>query len=183
MSSTIEVYLHIVAVLVVMIGAFNWGVVAWTSGHDLFSLLGAPAGIILPIYALVAVAGLYLALDRNTWLPFLGDAVFPASVVRATHPKDASTAVTLRNLQPGAPVVYWASEEAKPMTRHASVAYGDYSNAGVVYSNSRGQATALVKCPSRYTVGWSKVLPRHIHYRILRSNGMMGEVNTKRVDC
>ena len=49
-------------------------------------------------------------------------------------------------------------------------AYGDFSNSGVVMSNSSGLAELPILAGSGYTVPSGRKLDRHVHYRVLGKN-------------
>jgi hypothetical protein len=58
-------------------------------------------------------------------------------------------------------------------------AYSDYSNSGVIMSNDKGEATIEIKEGSSYIVPSGKVIPKHVHYRVLGlPYGMIGKIET-----
>ena len=128
------------------------------------------------LYAIFAISAFILAIDRTTWLPFLGDSVLPGAVVPLkTNAGDTKVEV---HVTPGAKVVYWA---AKPGTEIPTVekAYDDYSNSGVVLANDLGVATLTFDKGSEYVVPSGKQLKSHVHYReFLDDYGMMGPVQS-----
>lgn len=169
---------------IVIIGTLNWGATA--VGFNVVEKLSQSINQLLKsnipfdkvIYIVVAVCGILLASNRTTWLPFLGTAVFPDSLVPLQQPTKSDTTITIKT-KPNVKVAYWAAlpkgEEPDVIT-----AYGDYSNGGVVISDANGVAVLPVLSGSAYTVPSGRKISRHIHYRILgKPYGMMGKIKTK----
>lgn len=172
--------------VIVFIGALNWGVVALTHGTDLFGLLGLGAGPTIAFYTFVAVSALFLAFQRDTWLPFLGKSAFPSALVKQPQsPEGANVTVKLENLPPYAGVVYWAAESDQPENTTYQNAYQDYSNSGTTSADQSGTAILLLRCPSQYFVPFRSKLPKHLHYRLWdhKKPGLLGPVQTVVVDC
>jgi hypothetical protein len=116
---------------------------------------------------------------RDTWLPFLGTTVFPPGVLRASVPKvGMEMDVPVRG---GAQrVVYWAATPG-PTVRTPEAAYDDYSNSGVV-DVVDGKATIVLQCPSNYYVKGRR-LKKHVHYREVYADGLLGPVRMADVIC
>lgn len=134
----------------------------------------------------VGIAAGWLLFQRDTYLPFLGDAVFPSSmIVDDRTPEGANAEVTVRLAVPdGTKVIFWGAEPSPSIVGNPWDAYAKYTNSGV--STVRGgQATLKFKCPAEYKVmNGAKKLKRHIHYRTCCTrNAMMGPVETVDVSC
>lgn len=56
-----------------------------------------------------------------------------------------------------------------------------YHNAGVTHSDSDGNALIRIRDPAAYKKPYGGTLKPHIHYRIMRNNGMMSQIYTKYV--
>jgi hypothetical protein len=136
------------------------------------------------ILATLALGGsLYLGMDRNTWLPFLGEGVVPYSVLRESVPSEASLGVTVSTDTDPIMCMYWASDPADGVVSDPWTAYNEFENAGVVPVEN-GQALLQLNCPGQYKVPRkSRPLPRHVHYRWVYANGIASEVLTQNVDC
>jgi len=147
-------------------------------------LLLAPWAKAVTLAALVAV--LLAAPSKATWLPFLGPAAFPASLLAAGAAPEGATLSLRVPAPPGTrAVAYWAAGDAGAGGAATPwLAYADFSNAGVALPGADGRATLRLRCPGTYAVpGRPGRLPRHVHYRTLDARGMASEVHTARVAC
>jgi len=127
----------------------------------------------------VAIAGIWLATKRSTWLPFLGNTVFPSSLVPIVQPAKPDTTITIKT-KPNVKIAYWAALN-KGDTTPVTSAYGNYENGGVVISDENGDAVLPIMTGTGYTLPTGQVLPRHMHYRIVNHpdyNGIMGKIET-----
>ena len=170
---------HIVAIGLVIIGAVNWGLVG-TIKVDLVAKLFGKGLLARSLYILIGLAGLSLMFHRDTYLPFLGESIMPCSILTNRAPSGATRDVKVK-VNPGAKVLYWASE---PATEHLKEinnwqkAYTDYENAGVATADVNGEAVLKVREPQAYTVPLKGRLEPHIHFRICGDGGWMGQVKT-----
>lgn len=174
---------HIV-LLLVLIGSLNWGTTAL--GYNLVDIiknllnnaLRMETYIDKIIYSLVALAAIKLAMNRDLWLPFLGESVLPGSLVPLKN-VFGDTTIEVK-VKPNTRIAYWASlpqETNKLPLVHE--AYGDFKNAGVVLSNNNGIAKLIVNKGTNYIVPTGREISRHIHYRELdQVYGLMGALQT-----
>jgi hypothetical protein len=74
----------------------------------------------------------------------------------------------------------WLFWDNKPNPQDA---YDNYGVSPIV----DGKADMYIKCPASYRVshlGINKDLPKHIHYRVIYSNGLLSRVETMNIkDC
>lgn len=133
---------------------------------------------------LIAAIGalLYIAFDRDSYLPFLGECVIPTSIIASKTPPDASFSATVDVPAGATHVMYWASESGAGTAPNPYDAYGNYANAGVVEASAAGRAILPLRCPRQYVVR-GKTLPRHVHYRALYKSGIAGPVQSVEVTC
>jgi uncharacterized membrane protein YuzA (DUF378 family) len=177
------------AIILVLIGAINWGLVGAieinvveslnkaTFNHSLFPRL---------IYVVVGLSALYLAIQRDTYLPFLGETVIPVSVFKEHKPVQSEKEFKIKDSR-ATYLVFWASNKKNGTTVvNVKNAYGNFDNSGVSKFID-GVATISVACPQRYYVErvFKKRLPKHVHYRLVYPNGMLSSVRTLNVekDC
>jgi hypothetical protein len=141
------------------------------------------------IYVVVALSALYLAFQRETWLPFLGDSVLPGAVV--PEKKNSGDTTVDVHVKPGAKVAYWAAKEQEssvgadksvngadksvPKVRDA---YAHFENSGVVIANDAGVATLVFNKGTSYIVPSGREIKSHVHYREFGEDGMMGPVQS-----
>lgn len=173
------------AILLLVIGGLNWGMVA-LSKRDLFTtLFGEGSKVATIVYLGVAIAALALAFQRDSYLPFLGKTVMPCSLLKEGTPEKANASVNVQGLPPGAKIFYWAAEEETSnlaMVHTWSKAYQRYENAGVTYTDNAGNAVLNVRNPQAYSVPNKGTLRPHVHYRVCSETGMMSRVNTTYLD-
>ena len=174
---------HIV-IIIVLIGSLNWGMTAL--GYNLVDIIKNLLNNTLKmetyidkiIYFLVALAAIKLSMNRDLWLPFLGESVLPGSLVPLKKVVGDTTVAV--KVKPNTRVAYWASlpqETNKIPLVHE--AYGDFKNAGVVLSNNDGIALLIVNKGTNYIVPTGREIKRHVHYRELdQVYGMMGTLQT-----
>jgi uncharacterized membrane protein YuzA (DUF378 family) len=183
-----EVYLqkklYMFAAVLLVIGGLNWGIVAFTGGDLVTSVFGRGSVVARGVFFLVALAAAFLFFKRDYYLPFLGKAHVPCSVLSDKVPEGADTTIGVR-VAPGAKVVYWAAEPANEDLKSVNDyrgAYLEYRNAGVTTADSDGNATLKVRTPQGYTVPMKGLLPPHIHYRQCDGRGFMKSVMTVTLD-
>ena len=87
----------------------------------------------------------------------------------------------------GQKVIYWASNKKLDTEKNGEIsdwqkAYGDYENSGVSIIEKDGTAKLYIKCPRKYYVMYGKIIPKHVHYRIV-NNGIIGEIKTFNLEC
>jgi len=131
------------------------------------------------ITALAGLAALYVGFQRDTYLPFLGETVMPCSVLKEQEPEHADTAVSVSGLEPGAKVLYWASEPATDGLATIKTwdrAYLEFANAGVTRVGTDGHVVLRVRKPQPYTVPVIGRLESHVHWRVCQDGGFLGPV-------
>jgi protocatechuate 3,4-dioxygenase beta subunit len=108
----------------------------------------------------------------------------PCSLLGVHTPDEADFEVKVL-VHPGAKVLYWAAEPKNKdlqMLQDWRKAYVEFRNAGVTIADSTGFAVLKVRKPQPYTVPLKGELSPHIHYRVCQDEGMMGRVETVRLD-
>ena len=141
-------------------------------------------GTVLLVSALAAI--IFLVVDRTMYLPFLGECVFPTTLLVPQTPRDATFMLKVKVDAGASHVVYWAAESGSGLVSNPYDAYGNFTNAGVVLASVTGDAVLPVRCPSQYKVpglSGGRTLPRHVHYRALYTSGIAGPVQTAQVTC
>lgn len=181
MSSEKKFRIHMILVALVLLGSINWGVIG-VFNKDLTQFF--THGTRRIIYIVIGCAGLFLALERNTYLPFLGATVYPCSSLVDSVPKNADTIVKV-SVPPGSKVVYWASEpvnEELKTLKDPWSAYNKFENTGIATASEVGEATLTFRKPQPYKVAGvvvDKVLASHVHYRYCTGKGgILSEVKT-----
>lgn len=184
MFSFLQHKLHALAILLLVIGGVNAGLLALTGTDPVRSLFGTKSLVTNGLFLAIGLAALSIAFFRDSYLPFLGSTVIPCDVLQPHVPEGANTEVRV-HVKAGDKVLYWASEPANDDLAHVKdwkQAYLGFRNAGVAVSDSDGQATLRVRKPQGYTVPLKGELAPHVHYRICDGSHMLGTVQTVRLD-
>ena len=176
-----QAWTHLVAMVLLVVGGLNWGLLGLSRGRlDLLRPLGRWGSLI--VHVAVGVAALWVAFKRDTYLPFLGRTAMPCSILSDRVPEHADKQVHVDGLEPGAKVVYWAAEpatEGLARIRTWQQAYLDYANAGVATVDGDGHAVFHVRKPAGYVVPGGRGLTAHVHWRVCQGGeGMLGPVQT-----
>jgi uncharacterized membrane protein YuzA (DUF378 family) len=182
MNHSGKVGLHITLVVIILIGALNWGLIGlfdYDLVKDIGSLFGPQAqdDVSRFIYILVAIAAVVLMFQRETFLPFLGSTVMPQPVTEYTPTGDL-VSKTVKNLPANVKVIYWASLPSDTVFNNPQDAYDNYKNQGITTTDDNGVAILQVLNPSSYKVPIRGTLKPHIHYRYWTEAGVASKVYT-----
>ncbi len=129
------------------------------------------------IYFITGISIVLLGMEIQTFLPFLGETVFPFTLIPETK-NVGDTTITIK-VTPNTKVAYWSSLPSTDENPPVVKAYGDYSNAGVSTSDKDGHAILTFNKGTGYTVPSGKFIKPHIHYRELNGEySMIGPVKT-----
>ena len=133
---------------------------------------------------LILIIVIYLAAHRDTFLPFIGETVFPYTLIKDVTLGRGSVSKTINVDAPnGTKVAYWAAMPDNKVDSNPQLAYDSYANSGVASVNN-GQAVLSVNCPAQYKIPpFNETLERHIHYRIIHKDGLISEIHTVKVKC
>lgn len=177
------VWLHIITITLVLIGAINWGSIGLFSYNFVDQIFKSYS---IYIYILVGIAAVHLAIKRDTYLSFLGWMAFPTSALKVSKPANSNVKVEV-NVKPGVvKVLYWASNPSNnnKVIESPQEAYDNTENVGVSEVDNN-KATLHFICPSQYDVGFlfKNTLEKHVHYRMLYANGWLSNVYTTKIDC
>jgi hypothetical protein len=135
----------------------------------------------------MAIVVLYYLFNRDFYLPFLGQTIIPIKNTNIENP-DGVLNFKIQNLPSNTNVIYWASNSSNEVIRNPIDAYKGYTNSGITKTDSYGNASLQISCPSDYYVksfGMDKKLSQHIHYRIESDKypGLFSSVKTHYVKC
>jgi uncharacterized membrane protein YuzA (DUF378 family) len=167
------------AMVLLIVGGLNWLLVGLFQ-KDLVTLVFGKGLISRFIFVLVGIAAISIMFSRDTYLPFLGETVFPCSVLRDFSPDGATVSQNVQ-VSPHAKVLYWASEPENDGIENLKTydqAYLQYKNAGVTTANGDGVALLKVRQPQAYKVPMRGRLEPHIHFRVCGPRGFLGAIQT-----
>lgn len=136
------------------------------------------------IYIIVGICTLYLLIfhQRQMFLSFLEETVIPPSLINIQNNPYKSSQIVV-DAPGGNKVMYWSAEPASEEHDNLDDWHEAYKwkNSGVV-NVVDGKATLSFDKPVRYRVGMMhKLLDRHIHYRIIYSDGVVSKVYTHKL--
>jgi uncharacterized membrane protein YuzA (DUF378 family) len=155
----------------VLLGLFEVDILGDILGDGVFDIV---------LYVLIGLSILFVATDRDTYLPFLGPMVAPCSVLKDQSPSGATKNIKV-TVAPHTKVLYWAAEPATENLKRVPTwkeAYLQYNNAGVATSDVDGVAVLKVRDPQPYRVPFKGLLAPHVHYRVCGEAGWMGPIRT-----
>jgi uncharacterized membrane protein YuzA (DUF378 family) len=172
------------AMLFLVIGGINWGIMSVTGTNLVKYLTGKNTLVANAIFLLVGLSALFIGFARDSYLPFLGPSVMPCSLLKVQTPEGADFEKRFL-VKPGVKVLYWAAEpnnsDLQTITnwQHAYLAF---RNAGVAVSDDDGYVKLRVRKPQPYTVPTKGEIHPHIHFRVCMNNGFIGPVETVSLD-
>lgn len=139
----------------------------------------------LKVFAvIILICVFYLSVNYTTFLPFLGETAIPLSAFKDLTPKkkeDIAFKVDI-SAPDNTRVIYWASKSSPIVFSNPRDAYEQSPNVGVAEVRNN-VATFYTTCPSSYNVPMGVLLKPHIHYRVVKPNGLLGAVKTVKVKC
>lgn len=133
----------------------------------------------------VGISACWLIFQRDTYLPFLGSAALPSTIIGNDRvPEGANTELSIAlNVADGTKMIYWGAEPSTSVVGNPWDAYQKYTNVGIA-TVQKGSVTIKFKCPAEYKVMGAKTLKRHIHYRLCcTKESLLGPVETVYVKC
>lgn len=133
------------------------------------------------LYLIIGVATLYVIFFhyRRLYLSFLEETVMPPNIFENRINKNDDKKITIK-LDEGKKVIYWSAkaDTNKKIVKDWKEAYDKYENSGIV-DIINGQAELSYSTPVQYRVGnFNRLLPRHLHYRILYEDGVLSKIHT-----
>lgn len=177
----LRIWVELITLFLMVVGALNWGIVGIFKFNPIDWLAKRTHPFVATfVYVLVGLSALLHIASRDYYLPFLGQSAFPCGSLVERVPLNANTAVEITT-EPNKSVIYWAAESSDSKIQHDPwIAYKDYANAGVAKSDSRGKAVLKFRLPSQYNVNvpYPRTLKPHVHFRVCKSNGLIGRVET-----
>lgn len=171
-----RILLIITALNYVLIKLLNINLFGFIKNSDILAFL----------HLIMAIVVIYYLFNRDFYLPFLGETVIP--IKNMNNIEDNLLNFKIQNLPPNKRLIYWASRSSDQVIRNPIDAYKGYTNSGITKTDSNGNASLEISCPSDYYVksfGMDKKIRRHIHYRIESDKfpGLFSSVKTHYVKC
>ena len=156
---------------------------------SIYILLNDDYNTIIRIISIIIIfSSIYLFLQKETYLPFLGTTFIPANLfIEPQYPDGANLnySIDMSDYEDGTKVIYWASNNTGFVISNPYDAYKDFSNSGLTIVKN-GRADIRIYCPDKYKVNkaFTIELSKHFHYRIIsKDSGFISPVQTFYVDC
>ena len=156
---------------------------------SLYILFNDDYSVILRIIVIfVIAAAIILMMKKDTFLPFLGLAHLPNTLIadeKIPQGANVSYTIDMKDYEDGTVVIYWAANKTDKIIEDPYEAYKNYNNVGVSKVKN-GKAEVRIFCPDKYKVKkfFNQLLERHFHYRIVfKDTGFLSPVMTVKVDC
>lgn len=176
----LSVWLHMVSIACILLFSLY---------STLFFVISRDVGMLVKIIAMIVfTATIVMMFRRDVYLPFLGYAAFPPSLIpnKDVVPEKADKEIELvlgTHVPNGTAVIYWGALPSNNVAQSPKLAYGNYSNMGVSHVKN-GKVLVKFACPSQYKVRAGMKLNRHIHYRLCYpQHGLLSPVFTEYVRC
>ena len=175
-----DIYIHMVTIVVILL---------YSIISSLYILFNDDYSVILRIFVIfVIAAAIILMIKKDTFLPFLGLAVLPNTLIadeKIPNGANVSYTIDMNDYEEGTVVIYWAANKTDKIIEDPIEAYKDYNNVGVSKVKN-GKADVRIFCPDKYKVKkiFNQLLERHFHYRIVfKDTGFLSPVMTVKLDC
>ena len=168
-------YWHPLLLIIILLGALNCGFMIFN-----INIIGMLANLInMPIdkiiYIIIIIAVIKFALHYENWYPIYERSKFPSQLVPLSQPINSNKIITIKT-KPNSKIAYWTTLPSNKILT-SDIAYGNYSNCGVVMSNKNGNATLSILEGNDYIHSDGSLKKKHINYRVLGlPYGIMGPV-------
>ena len=175
-----DIYIHMATMVLILL---------YSIISSLYILFNDDYSVILRIIVIfVIAAAVILMMKKDTFLPFLGLAHLPNTLIadeKIPQGANVSYSIDMNDYEEGTVVIYWAANKTDKIIEDPYEAYKNYNNVGVSKVKN-GKAEVRIFCPDKYKVKkiFNQLLERHFHYRIVfKDTGFLSPVMTVKVDC
>ena len=175
-----DIYIHMITITLIL----SYSIIS-----SLYILFSDNYNVGLRIFVIfVIAAAVMLMMKKDTFLPFLGLAHLPNTLIadeKIPNGANLSYTIDMKDYEDGTIVIYWAANKTDKIIEDPYEAYKNYNNVGVSKVKN-GKAEVRIFCPDRYKVKkvFSQLLERHFHYRIVfKDTGFLSPVMSVKVDC
>jgi hypothetical protein len=175
-----DIYIHMITMATILL---------YSIISSLYILFSDDYNVFLRLFVIfVIAAAILLMMKKETFLPFLGLAHMPNTLIadeKIPAGANLSYSIDMSDYEDGTVVIYWAANKTDKIIEDPYEAYKNYNNVGVSKVKN-GKAEVRIFCPDRYKVkkAFNQLLERHFHYRIVfKETGFLSPVMTVKVDC
>jgi uncharacterized membrane protein YuzA (DUF378 family) len=180
-----EANIYFILKIITIIGALQIGLFVIGKKYNIIEMISYNEYVEKSLYIIILLSTIYVMCQRKTYLPFLDVAFVPlVKLLPESRQKNFELEIVIKAGE-GQKVIYWASNKISEKNGEISdwqKAYGDYENSGVSVIEKDGTAKLYIKCPRKYYIMYGKIIPKHVHYRVVK-DGIIGEVKTVNLEC
>jgi len=163
--------LHLTMIFLILLGAITWGGIGLFNFNIIHNLLMGNTFAKKIIYSLIGIAGLYLAMCKNTYWPYLGESTFPAHLLAHCQEATQGKKMRISTSYPNTSIVYWVKNEKN----------GSLYNSGTAKTNNLGIATIVLAEPDGDEIPGYWMIPKEIYYRAITGPGSLSQVEKTRL--
>jgi len=163
--------LHLFMIILVLIGSLTWGLIGTMNYNLIHNILFGNTIAKKIAYTLIGISGIYLALCRNTYWPYLGESVFPNHLFQHCPMPTEGKEIMISTPYPNTALVYWVKNEKD----------GSLFNSAVSKTNNLGLAKIVLAEPDKKDVPGYWIIPKEIFYRAIVGTGMLSKVEKTRI--
>lgn len=158
--------LHLFMIILVLLGAITWGAIGAFNYNIIHSLLMGNTMAKKIVYTLIGISGLYIAMCKNTYWPYLGESTFPAHLLAHCEEASQGKKMQITTSYPNTAIVYWVKNEKD----------GSLYNSGTAQTNNMAIATIILAEPDKKKVPGYWMIPKEIYYRAVTGPGSLSQV-------
>jgi len=179
MNKQIEVYIKMIFIIFILIGAINWGSVGlfnYNFINKLTSIFGGLGyNIEKTLYVLVGLSAIFLLFRRETYLPMIGEMAISNPSIDYTPEITEPIEYKIENLPKKAKVLYWTSKGLMSSFPNPIDKYADFFTSGVTTVDENGIAILITSKPLQF-VDSTKIINTYLHYRYWIGPGLASKI-------
>jgi uncharacterized membrane protein YuzA (DUF378 family) len=164
-------YKHPLILIIILLGALNWGFMVFNLNpiemlsNLVNTTLGSNFYIDKIIYIIIVIVSIIFASRYESWYPIYDKTKFPSSLIPLSNPVNTNKMINIKT-KPNSKIAYWTTLPSNKILT-SDIAYGKYSNSGVVMSDKYGNATLSILDGNDYIEMDNTFTKKNINYRII----------------
>jgi len=185
-----EPQIYIILKIIILVSALNWGLIAFNKEYNIFKMFSSffsnDETVEKAIYITIFLITIYIIFQRKTFIPYSDIAIVPTIRLLPESKQNNFELEIVIKTGEGQKVIYWTSNSENEKIRINEINewqkdQGDYENHGISRIETDGTAKLYIKCPRKYYIKYGKIIPKNVHYRIVK-DGVAGEMKVIRLE-